>query len=1578
MADTTKDLAEVARAKAWLDMAQSKWRLQTLQHRSRYNPKTGVYRQLPTRIRRFLNGTPVGMKTLVLSLLKESAPYKSPVFDCETDDLLYRPTNTFIRKDGIEHTTGGKDPTYTIIQDLLLDDELGDTFMFGDESSCAQVGETEYHWDEPSVADCPDGAQGISYQVTDVSRDRETDLFSYRVRKVQALTVHVAPHVDDCDARRRVTTESWDNVYGEPGAFRWDSVRGGGAALPIPAPCEQPDGRSVKVDVYRNPDCTYRVTVQTVDAVTDPAAQYSIYRDQYKINASERVLNAFSPLPRAGVEYSGGVTTRYTSEHNEDGTWNNATEVETERPVPSSTVEVRRTPRGVLSSWVDTNQPRAASGISTQFGSWKSTKTPGGLFTNEYSEYTKQLIDNLGLVCNDTAFMKTHETQASVGEVPAGAHVPPAENGLVTTWNYDTDSEGFVTRRVRTEQEHTVEYAVRRRTWGYLGTTSGYLHRSVSAAYADQLYSSGETGTSVEVKLTNGGMYDVDVQTFLRVTGLRLGFECAKTVYQHMHEDVTSADAVGAEAQDAGGGHTYQRTFVVDTTTGAITRRDRDTTELHVPESRRTVRVTARGTVVRSTESNAAARPADAATPGQETEWEVTPGGRYNVTRTTTTPRTQENGTTCERDAFLHSDGSTDMRKNKPAGHVEGGSGGKYRERAARLGDDGLWEVTENTHTEQQGVDDGVDVVVTARGSRRTVKTRQTAKPQEPGVDDAGRALRTSRTRGGLYNVEDTTTTPRTQENGTTCEKDVFLHSDGTTDMRKSKPADHVDGGSGGIYRERAARLGDDGLWEVTENTHTEQQGVDDGVDVVVTARGSRKTVKTRQTAKPQEPGVNDAGRALRTSRTRGGLYNVEDTTTTPRTQENGATCEKDVFLHSDGSTDMRKNKPAGHVEGGSGGKYRERAARLGDDGLWEVTENTHTEQQGVDDGVDVVVTARGSRKTVKTRQTTKPREPSVDDAGRALRTSRTRGGLYNVEDTTTTPRTQENGTTCEKDLFLHSDGSTNMRENKPADHVDGGSGGKYRERAARLGDDGLWEVTENTHEERLVENSEERFTVTSRTWAKTTVTRNTDRPGEDPEPVIRDVGRRLVRSRTRGGLWNVEDTEFKPVEGDTAKACSRDLFLHTDITGHTAKNALDLDNGHLRDSDDMSGLYAAVRQRLGDDGLWDIENTANQENAVEKQRIDERVTRHGLVKRTTAVQVTREGNALRANQADMGKERVVEKTRGKRRNLTTVEITPFSNLKTAEACEKTAFLHTDAETWSRGQKPRDTHVDDAGDGVYREDAWTLTDLGTWEQRKTTHNELQPDLKIQKYEDAFGATTVTEEFSHNGEDGGQGGKIFDEETLIQSVEAQLTNGRRYTVRTKEETPTEVDSDWLHFEKTTSKGLAVFYDFKVFRNATMTQVKEWIGYIQTLKYEGWEGSFANHPSLNISPNRFRLWDGSISLTTTFTPKSWAAGGNTKEDYWESSPIEVVSVNFIPISQAKLLKVVTKETHVKGGGVGKDRMEEALAGGIIKGSQFAYHPSGQSYSYDLITKVETKGVVMDMPGAAAANMWNGTAL
>ena len=1197
-----EDLSLEAKAREWLDMAQTKWRLQTMQHRSRFNPKTGEYRQLPTRVRRFLNGTPVSMKAAVLSVLRESAPYSCPVFDLETGGARYVPTSTLIRKDGPELSSGGADATYTIVQDLKLLDEAGDTFWMRDESSCAQVGEAEWHWDEPDVVDCPDGSQGVSYQVANVSRDRETDLFSYVVRKVRALTVHVPPAVTACTGRRRVTVESWDNAYGEPGAFRSDPVRGGSAPLDVPEACDRPDGTLVRVSVSRNADCTYRIEVERVEAVTGAGMRYSRH-DRYRSDSGERTLNAFAPLPKAGVEYGHGLVTRCQSERNEDGTWTNDVSRERERPVPESTVGERRTPRGVTRTRVDTNVPSPAAGVSTEFGSWKSVKTPGGLYTNEYVEHVRRTVDGLGLVCTDTAFMKTHETQGSADAVPSSSrHVPPARGGLVTTWSYDTDSEGLVTRRVRTAQEHTVENAVRRKAWGWLGDTSGYVHRSVPSEVASALLASGDAGTSVEVRMTDGGLFDVEVRTFLREAGVRLGFDCQKTVYQHVHETSESASEIGEEALDAGNGRTYRKSYSLDTATGAITRREAVTTELTVPESRRSVRVTARGKTVRTVKSSSPTRPSDASGPGKATEFEVTPGGMYNVTVEETEPREGSLETGCRKDAFEESDSESRTSVAKGPGHVSGGEGGVYAEASSRLGDDGLWENRTVSHRETPDVDNGVDVVVTARGRRRTVKTRNVSgRPAEP--DEVGKSLRTSRTRGGLYDVESTETEPN--------------------------------------------------------------------------------------------PGV------------------------------------------------------------------------IGED--------------------------------------------------------------------------------CSKDLFLHVHSTV------------GTSGGK-------AGDD----VPETT---------------------------------------------------------------------------------------------------------DGSGVYVDRRQRLGDDGLWEVTDVRHAENAVPGQRTEVRVTRAGRVRRTTDVQVDGAGRDPEASVADVGKERVVERTRGGRRNVTTVEVTPVKG-DTQESCSRDAFLHTHSRAGAADSNAlAGSDVPEAKDGEYVEKSLVLNELGVWEERETRHREIEQRPNTVGYQDAFGTRTVR--LFANGEDR-FGERDFDAGALIKSVEQEMTRGRKYSARVTEEKPTEVDSGWLHFDKATDKGLAVYYDFIVFRNAKMSQVKSWISHISGIAYSGGVGSYANHPSISISPNRFRLWDGTVALTTTFTPKSWASGGNTSDDNWEKDGIEVRSVNFVPLSQSKLLKIVTTETHKRGGGVGRARIMHALDGGaMIKGSQFSYHPGGQSYSYDIITKVTTYAKVIDMP-QLQATIWDGSAI
>lgn len=1058
----------IARAKEWLETAAPRWRLQSMQHRSRYNPKTGEYKKLPMRIRRFLNGTPAGMKAAVLEVLKESAPYSGTVFDLEVDNLEYIPVNTFIRKDGNEHVTNLQDATYTIIQDLRIADDVLDRFGISDSSSCSEYSETEFRWDEPDIDPCPDGSQGIAYQIAGISRDPETDLFSYQIRKVQSLTQYSAPVVSQCDERKRVTVESWNNVYGETGSFRFDPVKGGSLPIEIPEPCSSENGTTIQVAVSKNADCTYRIEVTKIEAKTADS-QFSIYRDQYKVQESNRVQNAFSPLDKSGVEYYNGVMKRYTSELNDDGTWNNSIETETERQVPSSTVEVRVTPRATVTTRVDTNFPTAADAVpGGKYGSYKFTKTQGGLFVNEYVQYARNNVGTLGILCTDTAFVKTHEKQDTVSSVPSSSHVPSASRGVVTTWNYDTDADGIVVRRVRTDAEHEVRNASKRASWGLLGTTRSYSHRSVSSSVAEQLLSSSKIGTSVEARMTNGRLWDVEVQSFTVLAGQSLGIDCQKTVYQHVHEISVSASAMGEEVKDAGNGKVYRRSFRRDVSTGAITKSESVTTELEVTESRRTVRVSARGKTIRTMTSNSKSKPADALKPGETTEFEVTPGGRFNV---------------------------------------------------------------------------------------------------------------------------------------------------------------------------------------------------------------------------------------------------------------------------------------------------------------------------------------------------------------------------------------------------------------------------------------------------------------------------------------------------------SVEKTE--PTEGPVSDECSKDLFQHTSGATRLSKSKADT---HVQETSDLSGVYRERRQVLGDDGVWSVSDVEHEEKPVVRQREEIRVSRSGKVKRITDIQVSNEGVEPQATVNDIGKERVVEKTRGGKRNVTSVVVTPIL-AETDSRCEKDAFSHSHTTVKGVTGKGQDD-VEDAGDGNYKEVSYRLNDYGAWEETKVDHKELQPSWVERDYEDAFGSTKITEEMSNANVDGSMG-KEFNPENLIRHVESQMTKGKRYNVRTTEEKPVAVSSGHLHFEKKTDKGLAYFYDFVVFRNQNLKWVRNEINWIQNrINYTGWEGSFSNNPGINISPNKFGLWDGSISLTTVFTPKQWASGGSTRDDNFEQKEYTVKDVSVSPLNTSSdiegiyLLKAVTTEKHKRGGGVGKDKLESAVQGTILRGSTFYYHPSGQAFQYDIITSRKTE--------------------
>ena len=711
---------------------------------------------------------------------------------------------------------------------------------------------------------------------------------------------------------------------------------------------------------------------------------------------------------------------------------------------------------------------------------------------------------------------------------------------------------------------------------------------------------------------------------------------------------------------------------------------------------------------------------------------------------------------------------------------------------------------------------------------------------------------------------------------------------------------------------------------------------------------------------------------SLRRTRTKGGLNNLEETTFEPRTQANGQACDRDYFVHSDSETKLVKKPTKGDFDRASGGKYQERTSRLGDDGLWEETTVTHQEQE-VKKGeeVEISVNARGKRTVEITRNTQgRGKVPGVNDAGMSLRRTRTKGGLNNLEETTFEPRTGESALACDFDYFLHSDSETKLVKEPTKADFDRPSDGTYKERTSRLGDDGLWEETTITRVEQEVKDQEVDISVTARGRRRTTITRNTS--GEGDEPGVNDAGKAFRRTKTKGGLNNLEETEFEPRTGKSASACTKDLFQEVDETTELSDKEPSGNKEHAEDEQDRSGKYHEVRHRLGDDGLWETTTTDHKEKAVEEQRVEVRVTKLGRIKRTTDVQVESESShpEPQARFEDIGKERTVEKTRGRRRNVTYVEVTPITG-EVEKRCEKDAFLHSTTTVEGKTQAPSGGyHADSAGGGKYQEKTMRLNDLGVWEEVVVDHEEEQPNWKSRNYTDAFGTTSAQEYMSDGSADGTQpdARTKYEAEKLVRHVEAQMTKGKRYNVRSVSETPTEIDSGWLHFWKVADegKGLAVYYDFIVFRNAKMSVVKGWIDHIKDIDYRGGDGSYANHPNVSISPNKFGLWDGTIMLMTTFTPRAWASGGSTETENYGPITYTVKDVSVSPMNSVTkedaegglyLLKATVTETHKRGGGVGKAKLDQALGGPnavMIRGSQFSYHPSGQSFQYDIITK------------------------
>lgn len=367
-----------------------------------------------------------------------------------------------------------------------------------------------------------------------------------------------------------------------------------------------------------------------------------------------------------------------------------------------------------------------------------------------------------------------------------------------------------------------------------------------------------------------------------------------------------------------------------------------------VTGAKRTLRGTVRTTVDRNQSSPA---PTSGLGIGDEVRSEKTPGGLYDVTRTS---RTSESAgriaESCRKTAFGHSHETLDNVAKKPSQTEAAEVGdGKTYSKSVRQTDEGTWDVTEKSDTEKSvsGASETVSVSLTGT-TTRTVNRSMASKAATSGLG-IGQSVTNEMTEGGRWTQTIVTLVRnallRVSE---TCRKTVFEHAHATVVVQTEKPSfDHVSEAAGGVTVEKTVARTEDGAYRVTEQA-TEEKGVANAVQVTRrTLRGTTVTTLDRNQAAPASTSGLGVGDEVQVEKTPGGLYNNRVTTAqNDAAGEIAASCERSGDVsHRDTSVEnvARESAELGTHVTASANVVTRRTARVQENGTVDVETVTET-----------------------------------------------------------------------------------------------------------------------------------------------------------------------------------------------------------------------------------------------------------------------------------------------------------------------------------------------------------------------------------------------------------------------------------------------------------------------------------------------------------------------------------------------------------------------------------------------------------------------------------------------------------
>lgn len=776
MADNSVQIA----ARQWVDSLERKWRLQILSQRYRYNQETGERVQLPTRIRRFVEGIPVALVDEAMKYLLSKAPYKGIIYNGVQLDGEYRPTLTTWQRDDNTVVNGGQrtDGTYTLVQDLT-EKSLWDHYLVGTSRSCTEEVQTDWTWDSPVVESLPETGdlQGVTWAIQSVNRN-EDGTFNYALVKRTAKTQHTPRTTASSTAMEVVETESWNNLYGEPPDFTDEN----GDPVDVPA-ASYVGGVRVEVQVAKNDDCTYRASATWTSTRTLVAADDSTHT-QYEGDHTEQHVGSMLPLGVA-PDASGGVIKTYESQQQPDGTFKTVEKTKVERPVPESTKQITVGRRGRRVTTVNTNQLNPADTTSIDIGgSVKVEKTPGRRYTNTITTWDADNPVRAAESCTETIFNHKHSnTTSGIASMPSeNEHVyGSGVGGLVVARQTDMDEEGSISQTVTHDQEKFVESA--EETWqvGLTGLTHSVRHQNVSrnaVVYYGTIptYDRRNVGQTLRREKTPGGLYNVTISQIDRqADNLKTGAACSKSAFLHTdraamsRSDGSFGDSHVPEAKDG----VYVEQDATLNSDGSSTVTTTTNNEIPVANATVTYRRAARGLTTTIVDRNQTGIPTEQVPPaifssipaddrvGDSVTWEMTNGKLYNITRTKIDRAALPDRAACDKTVFEHQHENVTMGTGAvDTTCVPDAGNGVYYRKTSDLDDNGFVRTVERQITEIAVADASKTCSADYfKTTERTVKKNQLTVADKyptqflPDNDHTVTTVSTQKNNGGSYDV---------------------------------------------------------------------------------------------------------------------------------------------------------------------------------------------------------------------------------------------------------------------------------------------------------------------------------------------------------------------------------------------------------------------------------------------------------------------------------------------------------------------------------------------------------------------------------------------------------------------------------------------------------------------------------------------------------------------------------------------------------------------------------------------------------------------------------------------------------